>query len=296
MIVDCYTHVWDSPSQLGRAVARNARLFGGRTAPQGFDPVENAGAEQHLAASKPADVTIIVGFCSAHLDAAIPNDRVAELVQRQPGRLIGFAGVDPSHPKEAIDEVLRAKETLGLAGIAVAPAAQNFHPSDSRAMRVYSRAVELNMPVLFHPGIWVGPETRLDYARPFLLDEVAREFPEMRMLVAHMGLPWVDESIFLLAKHEHVYAEISGLLRHSWQAYQSLLAAHEQGVMDKLLFGSGFPFSTASECIETLFSINHLCHGTNLPVIPRDQLRAILHRDALAALNLPAPLAVRAVG
>lgn len=292
MIVDCYTHFWDSPSQLGPASARGGRLFTGHRPDGGAAPLNNAGPDRHVQAGKPVDLTIVVGFVSAHLEAKIPNERVAEHVNRHPERLIGFAGVDPSRPQEALDELSRAQNDLGLSGIAVAPAAQNFHPSDSRAMRVYAKAVEFGMPVLFHPGIWVGPEIRLDYARPFLLDEVAREFPEMRMLLAHMGLPWMDETIFLLAKHEHVYAEISGLLRHPWQAYQSLLSAHEQGVMDKLLFGSGFPFSTASECIDTLFSINQLCQGTNLPMVPRDQLRAILHRDALAALRLRSPATV----
>lgn len=288
MIVDCYTHVWDSPSMLGRSVATRWRRD---VRHDGSEVLESAGIEQHLLASRPVDASIVVGFVSAHLHARIPNERIAEYVGRQPTRVFGFAGIDPSDPREALDEIARARDELGLVGIAVAPPAQNFHPSDSRAMRVYARAVELAMPVLFHAGIRIEPETRLDYARPFLLDEVAREFPEMRMVVAHMGLPWVDETLFLLAKHEHVYAEISGLLRHPWQAYQALSSAYEQGVMDKLLFGSGFPFSTPAQCIETLFSINQLCQGTNLPVVPRDQLRAILHRDALQLLGLSVPRA-----
>lgn len=269
---------------LGRASGRRAQPGPSRF--DGPDALDNAGPDPHLRASKPVDATIVVGFVSAHLDAHIPNERIAAYARAHPARVFGFAGIDPSNPREALDEIARCRDELGLVGVAVAPPAQNFHPSDSRAMRVYAKAVEQGMPVLFHAGIRVGPETRLDYARPFLLDEVAREFPEMRMIVAHMGLPWVDETLFLLAKHDHVHAEISGLLRHPWQAYQSLSSAHEQGVMDKLLFGSGFPFSTPAQCIEALFSINQQCQGTNLPVVPRDQLRAILHRDALQVMGL----------
>jgi len=290
MIVDCYTHSWDSPELLGISGRQGIRFIHARPgSTPGADPLVNAGVERHQSAAKVVDISVVVGFCSQHFGAEIPNEQVAQFVRKFPQRLIGFAGVDPSNPKKALDDVVGAKEELGLSGIAVAPAAQNFHPSDSRAMRVYSKAVELRMPVLFHPGLWISPETRLDYARPFLLDEVAREFPEMRMLLAHLGLPWMDETVFLLAKHLNVYAEISGLLHHPWQAYQSLMSAHEQGVMDKLLFGSGFPFSTPEESIETLFGVNRFSQGTNLPVIPRDRLRAVLHRDALAALNLERP-------
>jgi len=91
-----------------------------------------------------------------------------------------------------------------------------------------------------------------------------------------------------------VYAEISWLLHQPWQAYQALLSAYQCGVIEKLLFGSGFPSAPASLCIEALYSLNHLCHGTNLPTIPREQLRGIVERDALTLLGIadgrsPAP-------
>jgi predicted TIM-barrel fold metal-dependent hydrolase len=104
-----------------------------------------------------------------------------------------------------------------------------------------------------------------------------------------MGHPWTNEANMLLAKHENVYAEISGLLLHPWQAYQALLGAYQYGVMDKLLFGSGFPTRAASYCIEALYSINHIAVGTNLPTIPREQLRGIVERDALSLLGIAAP-------
>ncbi|MGB2987449.1 MAG: hypothetical protein WBE26_16415, partial [Phycisphaerae bacterium] len=74
-----------------------------------------------------------------------------------------------------------------------------------------------------------------------------------------------------------------------WQAYQVLLSAYEYGVMDKLLFGSGFPVAAASYCIEALYSINHLVHGTSLPTIPREHLRGIVERDALSLLGIAGP-------
>jgi hypothetical protein len=71
-------------------------------------------------------------------------------------------------------------------------------------------------------------------------------------------------------------------------AYQALLGAHQLGVMDKLLFGSGFPAASASQCIEALYSINQLVHQTNLPTVPREAIRGIVERDALSALGIRA--------
>lgn len=291
MIVDCYTHIWESPDQLGRCVPRAAPVGSGETEAtrRGDAMVHPAGISRHQVAAEPVDVTFILGFQSRYLEAAIPNDEVASYVRPNAERLIGFAAVDPSEPKAAIDELVRARDELAMPGAAVAPAAQDFHPTSSQAMLVYAKAAELGMPLIFHTGVYVAPATKLEYARPVLLDEVAREFPELKFVIAHLGYPWVDETVMLLAKHRHVYAETSWLLSHSWRAYQALLLAWQQGVMGKLLFGSGFPAATAADCIESIYSVNQLVHGTNLPSIPRDQLRGIVERDALALLGLSRP-------
>jgi hypothetical protein len=248
-----------------------------------------AGAGRHATASEPVDTTLVLGFTSQYLDANISNDQVASYVATQSERMIGFAGIDPSDPKEAIAELARARAELGLAGLAVAPAAQDVHPSHSQAMRVYAEAAEQGMPIVFHSGIFICGATKLEYARPFLLDEVARELPDLKVVIAHMGYPWVGETLLLLAKHRNVFAETSWLLQHPWEAYQALSSACERGVIDKLLFGSGFPHASASQCIEALYSINHLVHGTNLSNIPREALRGIVERDTLALLGIPKP-------
>jgi predicted TIM-barrel fold metal-dependent hydrolase len=106
------------------------------------------------------------------------------------------------------------------------------------------------------------------------------------MIIAQLGQPWTDETIIMLGKHPHVYADVSGLLSRPWQAYNALVSAYQAGVIDKLLFGSDFPYTNATECIEALYSINQIAQGTNLPVIPREMLRGIVERDALTLLGL----------
>jgi len=173
-----------------------------------------------------------------------------------------------------------------MKAITVSPAAQDFHPADSRAMQIFSEAARLKKPVLIDQGIHFSTASKMEFARPALLDEVARELPQLHMVVAHLGYPWIDECIVLLGKHPNVYADISSLLHRPWQAYNTLLAAYQYGVIDKLLFGSDFPYTPAAKVIEALYRINQLVTGTNLPTIPRQFLASIVERDALGILGI----------
>jgi predicted TIM-barrel fold metal-dependent hydrolase len=291
MIVDCHTHIWQSPDQLGQldwgntpriARAKPTRIAG--EAPV-WRTIPAADPDHHWAQSRTVDKSIVLAFKSRYLCAEIPNRYVADYVSRFPQKLIGFAGIDPTE-RGAPDEVRAAKEDLHLQGITVSPANQDFHPIDSRAMNVYAEAERLQMPILFHPSGQFTEQSKLEYGRPYLLDEVARTFPKLRMVIAQLGQPWVDETICMLGKHSQVYADVSGLLSRPWQAYNALVSAYQHGVIDKLLFGSDFPYTNATVCIEALYSINQLAHGTNMPLVPREALRGIVERDTLGLLGL----------
>jgi predicted TIM-barrel fold metal-dependent hydrolase len=293
MIVDCHTHIWESPDQLGqldlggsmhpvrKRVGRNASAAGKNL----WRSIPAADPDHHFAETATVDKTIVLGFKSRYLHADIPNRFVSEYVSRAPQRLIGFAGIDATD-EDAIEQVQVARNELKLRGITVSPANQDFHPSDSRAMDVYAECEKLGMPVLFHPSGQFTEQSKLEYGRPYLLDEVARSFPNLRMIIAQIGQPWVEETICMLGKHRHVLADVSGLLSRPWQAYNALVSASQSGVIDKLLFGSDFPYTSAAECIEALYSINQMAQGTNLPVVPREMLRGIVERDALGLLGL----------
>jgi predicted TIM-barrel fold metal-dependent hydrolase len=90
----------------------------------------------------------------------------------------------------------------------------------------------------------------------------------------------------MLGKHANVFADVSGLLGRQWQAYTALVSANQYGVIEKLLFGSDFPFTSATDCIEALYSLNQVAKGTNLPVVPRESLRGIVERDTISLLGL----------
>ena len=291
MIVDCHTHIWQSPEQLGQLdlgnTSRGMRKRPSRISAErgAWRNVPAADPDHHWAQSGTVDKSIVLGFKSRYLHAEIPNRFVSEYVRRFPQKLIGFAGIDPTE-ESALEEVYTAKEALRLQGLTVSPANQDFHPADSRAMAVYAEAEKLGMPILFHPSGQFTEKSKLEYGRPYMLDEVSRAFPKLRIVIAQLGQPWIEETIVLLGKHTNVFADVSGLLGRSWQAYNAFVSAYQFGVIDKLLFGSDFPYTSATECIEALYSINQLAQGTNLPVVPREALRGIVERDALSLLGI----------
>jgi predicted TIM-barrel fold metal-dependent hydrolase len=291
MIVDCHTHIWQSPDQLGQLDLgdaprqprnRPARLTTARSV---WRSVPAADADHHWAQTSVVDKSIVLAFKSKYLHAEVPNRYVAEYVNKFPQKLIGFAGIDPTE-RSALDEMRACRQNLQLRGITLSPANQDFHPTDSRAMRIYGEAERLGMPILVHSVGQCTAESKLEYARPYLMDEVARTFPNLRLVIAQLGQPWIDETICMLAKHPNVYADVSGLLARPWQAYNALVLAHQHQVIDKLLFGSDFPYTSVTDCIEALYSINQLAQGTNLPVIPREALRGIIERETLSLLGL----------
>jgi predicted TIM-barrel fold metal-dependent hydrolase len=291
MIVDCHTHIWQSPDQLGQLDSSTLSTRGRKRLPR--IPTDKSAwrnppagdPEYHWAQSGTVDKSIVLGFKSRYLHAEIPNRFVSDYVLRFPQKLIGFAGIDPTE-EGAVEEVHVAKEDLRLRGLTVSPPNQDFHPADSRAMDVYAAAEKLGMPILFHPSGQFSEKSKLEYGRPYLLDEVARSFPNLRIVIAQMGQPWIEETIVMLGKHSNVYADVSGLLSRTWQAYNAMVLAYQHGIIDKLLFGSDFPYTSATECIEALYSINQVAQGTNLPLVPREALRGIVERDTLSLLGL----------
>lgn len=279
MIIDLNTRIWESTAQLGAAVEEQMRRRRG-------EPWERpaASTDLHDEAMARVERAVILGFESRHLDASISHEKVAEYVQRRPDRYLGFMGIDPTAGKP-IASLERGLE-LGLVGVTISPSAQGFHPTDTRAMDLYEACEERGVPLFFEADTMLARPVKMEFGQPYMIDEVARTFPNLRVAISSLGNPWVDQAIALIGKHPTVYADISDLVLRPWQLYNALLLAHQQGVLSQIVFGSGFPFCTPERAIVTLYSINTLIQGTHLPSVPREQLRSIVERDALGCLGL----------
>jgi predicted TIM-barrel fold metal-dependent hydrolase len=238
-----------------------------------------------------ADVEVSVAFTIARdrtqVDSPL-NDAVAEFVAAAPTRRIGFLSIHPEVPG-AEDELERARNDLGLKGIKLGPNYQVFDPLGPAALRIYELAERHGLPILFHQGASPVREAPLRFAHPLVMDEVAIRFPELRVVMAHLGHPWQRETIVTIRKHPHLYADISALFYRPWSFYEGLRLATEWGVLDKLLFGSDFPIATPGETAAGLRAVNDPIAGTALPPVPLDAIEELIERDPLPLLGLDRP-------
>jgi predicted TIM-barrel fold metal-dependent hydrolase len=258
MIVDCHTHI-------------NCAA-------------ENVEASEHLAAAETVDACIVLATAEGASQEV--NKKLSEYVSKHKEKMVGFAVVEPTKNKTNVKNLALITDKLQLKGTVLYCSSCGFHPAHSRAMRFYESAQELGLPVFFHNGGPLKSEAVLDYAQPYLLDEVAREFSALKIIIGTMGIPFVEQTLSMVAKHKNVYADLTIRPSNIWQVYNMVAAAHECGVMDKLLFGSGFPFSKAGECMETLLGFNKLLADINLPTVPRGNIRNIIERDTLEILGI----------
>jgi len=257
MIFDCHTHI-NSP----------------------LSEIETA---EHLEACEKVDVSIVLTTTGQQRQQA--NKDVGKYVKNHQ-KMVGFAAVNPVEDGVSAKNLKACIRETGLSGLVLSCAEDKFHPAHSRAMRLYEAAQKLAVPVFFHNCPPFSPEAVLEYAQPFLLDEVARSFPSLKMIIGGMGMPFVRQTLCILAKHENVYADLTICPEKVWDVYNIVLNAHEADVMNKLLFGSGYPLAQPGHCIETLLGFNKLLADTNLPNVPREKIRGIIERDGLGLLGI----------
>jgi uncharacterized protein len=277
MIVDCHTHLWKA-EHWGEEITREASAARGKPAQVDVDE------RDHWEAMGPVDKAVVFGLRAAHVGLVVPNDLVARYVAQHPGKLIGFASIDPNEP-DYLDEMHRCFETMNFRGLKLGPIYQNYHPMDERMQPVYAYCEARGIPVLFHQGTTFPRRAPLKYAHPVLLEDVAVRYPELRIVIAHMGHPWIDDAIVLIRKQPHVYADVSALYYRPWQFYNALVTAVEYGAAHKLLFGTDYPFTTPADSIAALRNVNHVA-GPGMPRVSEEVIEGIIHRDTLALLGL----------
>jgi predicted TIM-barrel fold metal-dependent hydrolase len=174
------------------------------------------------------------------------NEQIAELCQMSE-RFTGFASVDPHQP-DALTKLERAIEDLGLRGLKLAPGIQEFYPNDPVLYSLYEKAQELGIPILFHAGMTWELRAKAEYGRPIYFEDVAYDFPELRIVLAHLAWPWVLEAVALALKYPNVYLDTSALyfddpkdFIHFAMAEQVPVTVWERSLRKQLVFGSNYP-------------------------------------------------------
>ena len=296
MIIDVHTH----PPQYKDAVPEGEVVWNRVWRPDRAVRATTSW-QDFIEAQRPADRSIVFAV-AWHPGMAVPqvsggetgdtswyqgniNDAVATFVAAHKDRLIGFMALHP-HDPDCIDEFERCRTELGMRGIKLGANYQNFDPFEARALAIYERAQRYGLPILFHQGTSPVREAPIRLSYPLLMDEIAIRYPDLKIIMAHVGHPWQVDTCVVIRKHPNVYADVSANFYRPYSFWEQMVKASEWNVLDKLLFGTDFPVTTVQETIDGLRNVNRLVEGTHLPRIPEEKIEQIIHRDALGLLGL----------
>ncbi|MEX0885221.1 MAG: amidohydrolase family protein [Phycisphaeraceae bacterium] len=274
-----HSHVWDQQQHIEPATVREADLSRGR-------PLDlSVGLEAALREAERFDKVAVFGLKGRRTGYWVPDAFVAELVAQAGQKLVGFACCDPTDAAY-MDELTEAVEHLKLRGLKMGPIYGGFDARDERCDPVYDYCQRRGLPILFHTGTTFNRLAPLRYAYADAFDDVAMRYPELRMVLAHLGHPFHEQCICVIRKHPHVYADISALHYRPWQFYNMMMLAQEYRVTHKLLLGTDYPFAGADETIRGLEQVNDITGASGLPRVTDETIQGILHRDAFGLLGI----------
>jgi predicted TIM-barrel fold metal-dependent hydrolase len=179
----------------------------------------------------------------------VPNEEVAEAARAHPDVLIPFASVDPARGVAGAREARRLVAEHGVRGFKLHPNVQRFYPNDRAAYVLYEAIEELGVPVVFHTGqtgigagVRGGGGIRLKYSNPLHVDDVAADFPDLPIVLAHPSFPWQDEALSVAWHKPLVHIDLSGW---SPKYFPPQLVHYANTLLqDKVMFGSDFPLIT----------------------------------------------------
>ena len=274
--VDWHTHCYEIEHRgaADMALRQKKNVLGdGKADPALYDAmIEESGVDQFI-------IIPIPHFAEVN----VPHKFIAEQVARYPGRAVGFCSVHP-YEKGAADEFRRCLTELGLQGIKLSPTYQAMDPLSPECWRIYEIAAEFKVPVMFHcGGAYTGS---LEFANPWRLDKIALELPELKIVIAHFGQPYMEETAVMMRKNENMFADLSARYHRPWQLYHGLMVAIEYKVHKRLLFGSDFPNRTTTQALELFRNINDWGSGAKMPLVPDDVIEEIIHDRPLSLLGL----------
>ena len=187
-------------------------------------------------------IAVKAGSAMHKIHRHISYERVAAMVQKHPTRFSGLAGVDPTEGMKGVRALQRAVEEYGFIGAHTYPHWFEIPPDHAKYYPFYAKCVELGIPIQLQVGqsLVYDPDRPLrSVGRPITLDAVACDFPELKLVGIHIGIPWTDEMIAMAWKHPNVYIAADAYAPKHWPAqFGRYIDSYGQ---DKVMFGTDFP-------------------------------------------------------
>jgi len=219
------------------------------------------------------------------------NNYVSEQIQKDKERLIGFFTLNPFFEDEAARVMEISIKEFGLVGLKIHPSFQEIYPNDKRLYPFYKKMQDYGLPVLFHSGsIGIVP-FRDSFSNPAYIDDVACDFPKLTIIIGHSGKIWHKETAMLMRKHKNIYADISTNIGRSPSCSEHPMAwllyifKSYAGCLDRLLFGSDYPFYMQDETLNILYSAVKLLNNKFDNFITDEDLENILYKNSVKLLE-----------
>ena len=176
----------------------------------------------------------------------IPNEEIAEAARANSDMMLAFASIDPHKGKLGAREARALIKDQGIRGFKFHPTVQGFFPNDRMAYKLYEVIAEHKLPAIFHSGhsgigtgMPGGGGLRLKYSNPIYVDDVAADFPDMKVIIAHPSWPWQDEALSVCLHKPNVYIDLSGWSPKYFPP--NLIQYANTQLKHKMLFGSDYP-------------------------------------------------------
>ena len=242
--IDVHTHAWKSALRVDDAPTDSQEAMGRyfRYQPQHQTVPEMAEMYRKL---KMAFVVFTVDG-EKGASRKVTNEEIAELAHQHADVAIPFASINPHRGKVGVEQAKKLISEYKVKGFKFHPSVQEFSPNDRVAYPLYEVIAEAKLPALFHTGqTGVGAGTpggggiRLKYSNPMLVDDVAADFPDMPIILAHPSFPWQEEALSVATHKPQVYIDLSGW---SPKYFPPILVQYANTLLkDKILFGSDYP-------------------------------------------------------
>jgi predicted TIM-barrel fold metal-dependent hydrolase len=187
--------------------------------------------------SQGVESAVILPECAPATSGHVPTEEVIAYCRGQE-RLFPFASINPNMHSNTASRLEAYVKEGGVRGLKLHPSYQFFYPNEARLYPLYEKAQEFRIPIVFHIGSSIFKGTRLKYCDPIFLDDIAVDFPDLTIIMAHSGRGfWYDACFFLSRLHKNVYMDITGLPPHRLLTYFPELEKNA----DKVIFGSDWP-------------------------------------------------------
>ncbi|HSA91101.1 MAG TPA: amidohydrolase family protein [Burkholderiales bacterium] len=251
--IDVHTHAWKSALRVGDKLTESQAAMGRyfRYQPQHQTVPEMAEMYRKLR------MAFVVFTVDGEKGASrgITNEEVAELAHQHGDVAIPFASINPHRGTDGVRAARKLIAEYKVKGFKFHPSVQEFFPNDRLAYPLYEVIAEAKLPALFHTGqTGVGAGTRggggirLKYSSPLHLDDVAADFPDMPIILAHPSFPWQEEALSVATHKPQVYIDLSGW---SPKYFPPILVQYANTLLkDKILFGSDYPVISPEKWME----------------------------------------------